>query len=650
MSNQNLTINAIKMLGVDAVAKANSGHPGMVLGAAPIVYTLTTKFLNATPRNSKWFNRDRFILSAGHASMLLYSYLHFAGYKISMEDIKNFRQVNSKTPGHPEFGLSDGVDCTSGPLGQGLAHGVGMAIAEKHLAARYNRQGYEIVDHYTYVLCGDGDMQEGLSQEAISLAGNLGLNKLIVIYDSNDVTLDGPLHLSNTENTEKRFRAANWMVEKVDGSSVLELELAIKKAQLSNFPTLILAKTIIGEGSLNEGTYKVHGASLQEDDIKQLREKLNWHYPPFEIPNEVYEHYHKTFYKRGNDAYKEWNKLFKEYENEYPTLHKELNDMIKQKYPKIPYLEFEVGHKEATRVTSNKLINQIADYIPTFIGGASDVARSVNTNISKCDDFSDENPSGRNINFGIREFAMSCAQSGMILHGGVRPFIGSFLVFSDYFKASIRTAALMELPSINIFTHDSIAVGEDGPTHQPVEQLATLRMIPHVTTIRPANALETSFAWRYALENKKGPVNLILTRQAVKVDSLTTYDEFIKGAYVAKYEKTRRFITIIASGSEVNLIFELGKLLEEHDIDHRLVSMPSTNLYNKLKYREKLQLMGNPYHRIYAIEMGSPDTMYRYAKYVIGLESFGASGKGEEVVKHFGFEAKQIFEKHFSRK
>lgn len=650
MNIQELSINAVRVLGIDAINKAKSGHPGMVLGAAPVMYTLMTKFIKATPKQSDWFNRDRFILSAGHASMLLYANLHFAGYKVSLEDIQKFRQVFSNTPGHPEVGHTDGVDCTSGPLGQGLAHAVGFAIAEKHLAARYNRPSYSIVDHYTYVMCSDGDLQEGLSQEAISLAGQLQLNKLIVLYDKNDVTLDGDLNLTNNEDTQKRFESANWNVEKIDGFSIIEAELAIRKAQLSEKPTLIIAQTVIGYGSVNAGTYKVHGAPLGEEDANLLKQKIGWKLPPFQMPNDVYEHYYQTFGKRGNASLKQWNYLFKKYQEAYPELAKELTDAIARNYSKIDYPTFPLGHKEATRNTSSRVINVVADSIPALLGGAADVAKSVNTTIKKSDVFSAQNPLGQNISYGIREFAMSCAQSGMLLHGGVRPFVGSFLIFVDYFKASLRTAALMNLPSINILTHDSVAVGEDGPTHQPIEQISTLRMIPNTITIRPANALETSHAWRYAIENKNGPVNLVLTRQDVVVNSLVTYEEFTNGAYIAKAEKSAKFITLLATGSEVNLAFKLGEELEKKGVEYRIVSMPSTNLFNQLGKRTRLQILGNPIQRVYALEMGSPDLLYRYANTVIGLEEFGLSGKGPEVVEALGFSVEQIMAKHFKKK
>ena len=650
MKIQDLSINAVRVLGVDAVNKAKSGHPGMVLGAAPIMYTLMTKFIRATSKQSSWFNRDRFILSAGHASMLLYANLHFAGYKISMEDIQQFRQVNSKTPGHPEFGHTDGVDCTSGPLGQGLAHAVGFAIAEKHLAKRYNRPGFPIVDHYTYVLCSDGDLQEGLSQEAISLAGQLCLNKLIVVYDKNDVTLDGELHLTNSEDTQKRFESAQWNVEKVDGFSVIELELALHKAQLSDKPTLIIAQTVIGYGSMNQGTYKVHGAPLGEEDAQRVKQLLDWKWPPFVIPNEVYEHYYQTFGKRGNAAFKEWNYLLKKYEENYPKDAEEFYRALQGSYKNLTYPSYSIGHKEATRNTSNKVINSIANEVPTLIGGAADVAKSVNTTIQKSGIFTAKTPEGQNISYGIREFAMSCVQSGMLLHGGVRPFIGSFLVFVDYFKASIRTAALMNLPSINILTHDSIAVGEDGPTHQPIEQISTLRSIPNTVTIRPANALETTYAWRYAMENRQGPVNLILTRQDVIVNSLVSYEDFIQGAYIAKHEASTKYITLLATGSEVNLAFELSNVLTQKGIDHRIVSMPSTNLFNQLGKRTQLQLLGNPPQRIYALEMGSTDMWYRYANTVIGLDRFGLSGKGPEVISALGFSVDKIIATYFKKK
>jgi len=645
MNIQDLSINAIKVLGIDAINKANSGHPGMVLGAAPIAYTLYSQVINASLKDKNWINRDRFVLASGHASMLLYSTLHLAGYKISMDDIKNFRQVGSLTPGHPEVHHTDGVDCSSGPLGQGIAHGVGFAMAEAFLAAKYNKEDIKLIDHYTYVLAGDGDMQEGVTQEAISLAGRLGLNKLIVIYDNNDITLDGSLSLSSYDDTKKRFEACGWNVMVTDGESVDLLKKMITKAKKGSKPTLIIAKTTIGKGSINENTAKVHGAPLGEEDAIQIKEKLNWNYDKFVVPEEVYDHFNNTFVKRGNKAFRNWRKNAKIYEFRYPNEWEELNKALKADYSDVEFPEFEVGTKEATRVTSGKIINYIAKQVPTLLGGAADVAGSVQTKIKEESIFDKENYTGRNINFGIREFAMSCAQTGMLLHGGVRPYIGIFYVFSDYLKPSVRMAALMNVPSINICTHDSLAVGEDGPTHQPIEQLACFRTIPNTVTFRPAGAIETTYAWKYALNNKQGPVNIVLSRQNMTTDTYIDYESFIKGAYVVKYEKEHVDRTLIATGSEVSLAIEIAHILEERGLDVRVVSMPSTNLFDKLSFQERFEILGTTRDNIYSFELGNTDLWYKYAHKPFGINTFGYSGKFNEILDYIGFNAETLASK-----
>lgn len=633
MNIENLSINSIKMLGMDAINKANSGHPGMVLGSAPIMYTLYTKFINATPKDSLWLNRDRFVLASGHASMLLYSTLHLAGYKVSIDDIKNFRQIGSLTPGHPEFGHTDGVDCTSGPLGQGMAHAVGMAMAELYLRNKYNKDGFNIIDHYTYVLCGDGDIEEGITQEVINIAGLYKLNKLIVIYDNNDVTLDGNLSISSIENTKNRFISSNWNVLNVLGNDLVSLEKAIKKAKKSDKPTLIIAKTTIGEGSLNQNTCKVHGAPLGKEDTDNLKKCLGWNYDEFEVPNDVYEHYNETFYKRGLKQYKKWKSLMKKYKESYPELYLELEEALNNVKKEVTYPVYNIGDSLATRVSSGKAINEIAKVYPNFIGGAADVEKSVNTHINNSGLF----PNGNNIAFGIREFAMSCVQTGMLLHGGVRTFIGSFLVFVDYFKASIRTAALMDVPSVYVLTHDSIAVGEDGPTHQPIEQIPMLNMIPNVTVFRPANGIETNLAWDYAINNNHGPVCLILSRQNLKVDAYVTKEEFSKGAYAIYNKDIDCEYTLLCSGSEVNLCVEVAKELKESNINVRVVSMPSMSIFDKLKKKEQNNILGNKYNKIISVFMGNGDLYYKYGSRVYDIKSFGASGKASDVMNKFNF-------------
>ncbi|MCK9198154.1 MAG: transketolase [Bacilli bacterium] len=643
-NNQQLAINTIRILGVDAVNKAKSGHPGMVLGSAPTMFTLYSNFINANPKKSLWINRDRFILASGHASMLLYATLHLCKYNVSIDDIKNFRQLDSKTPGHPEYGHTDGVDATSGPLGQGIAHAVGMAMAEKFLSSKYNREDFPIFDHYTYSLCGDGDLFEGVTQEAISLAGHLKLNKLILIYDCNSVTLDGNLDMAFSEDVKKRFESCEWNVLVVDDANNIDItNKMIKKARKSLKPTLIITKSIIGYLSKNENTCKVHGSPLGEEDAALIKEKISWKYDDFEVPQEVYDVYEKTFIKRGKKNFNKWNRMYKNYKNIYPELAKDLENNLNNSFSNIEYPSFPLNYKEATRNTSNKIINVIAKNISNLVGGAADVAKSVNTNIIDGGEFSYLNYSGRNINFGIREFAMSCAQTGMLLHGGLRTFVGSFLVFSDYFKASIRTASLMKLPAIYVLTHDSIAVGEDGPTHQPIEQLSSLRLIPNVNVLRPANANETSLAWKFAVESKKSPTCLILSRQDLVVDcEIPNYSEFIKGAYVASKECNKAIFTIISSGSEVNLAINAQKELLKVGIDVRVVSMPSWNLFNNLSSKEQLKILKNDRENTIAIEMAASSILYKYAKYVYDINTFGKSGKASDVIANYKFSTADI--------
>ena len=642
MDVSNLSVNAIRILGVDAIAKAKSGHPGMVLGAAPMMYSLFANHLNANPVQTNWFNRDRFVLASGHASMLLYSTLHLCGYDISMNDITNFRQLNSKTPGHPEYLHTPGIDCTSGPLGQGIAHAVGMAMAEAHLAKKYNKPQFPIVDHYTYVLCGDGDLYEGVTHEAISLAGRFNLKKLIVIYDCNDVTLDGPLNLSYQEDTRARFEACNWnVIEVSDGNDLIKFNRALERAKESDKPTLIITHTVIGYGSLNQGTSKVHGAPLADDDIAQLRKFLGWDNNPFFIPDEVYNHFRNTFIKRGITKYEEWNKMFEKYKELYPSESTYLEDSINNVIPPFEYPKFELHYKEASRKTSGTVLNLIASRVSNLIGGSADVAGSTFTDLTKDKFFDVKSYHARNIRYGIREFAMSCAQSGILLHGGIRSFIGVFAVFADYLKPSIRTAALMKLPAIYILTHDSIAVGEDGPTHQPIEQLSSLRLVPNLVTFRPCSAIETTYAWKYALESKDAPTALFLTRQNIEVLSKPSYADFVKGAYIVKDEKDFDYV-LIATGSEVELAYYTSEKLAKEGIKCRVVSMPSTNLFDKLSNEEKENIIGKDYNKRIFVEMGSTMPLYKYAKHVYGIDTFGASGKASDVMEYFGFTVEKL--------
>ncbi len=645
MDIQELSINAIRCVGNDAINKANSGHPGMVLGSAPIMYTLYTKFMKATTKENRWINRDRFVLASGHASMLLYMTFNLCGYNVTMDDIKNFRQLNSITAGHPEYTAIDAIDCTSGPLGQGIAHAVGLAMAEKFMAETFNKEDCKIVDNYTYALCGDGDMEEGVTQEAISLAAAQKLNKLIVLYDSNAVTLDGKLDLSFKENVKERFQACGWKVFEVDGFNTSDIEKALKKAKKNmDGPSLIICKTIIGYASANQGTNKVHGSPIGAD-LDNVKAKLGWTYAPFEVPQEVYDHYQETFGKRGLKEYRRWKRLVREYRMRYPKDYQDYEAALTGNYKKkIVYPVYPVGTNEATRVTSGKVINVIAPQIRTILGGASDVAGSVNTMIKDAGIFG-QNLGGHNVYYGIREFAMSCAQTGLLLYGGIRPFVGCFLVFSDYLKPSIRTAALMKVPSINIFTHDSIAVGEDGPTHQPIEQVSALRLIPDTYTIRPSGAIETTHAWHFAIDNNSGPVNIICSRQNIVATCAVSYEDFCRGAFIAKKEQITADYIIMASGSEVPLAIEVALELEKHSIDTRVVSVPCLELFNKQDELYQASIIGIHRSKIIAIEMGSSGLWYKHAKQVIGLDEFGKSGKANDVINDFGFTAQQIVEK-----
>jgi transketolase len=499
-----------------AINKANSGHPGIVLGAAPMMHALYTNHLNIDVKNPKWINRDRFVLSAGHGSILQYAINHLSGFKISLEDIKNFRQPGN-TPGHPEYGHTDGIEVTSGPLGQGIANAVGMAIAEAHLAAKFNKDGINIIDHNTYALLGDGDLQEGVAMEAMSLAGHLGLNKLIVLFDSNDIQLDGAVNLAFSENHELKMKSIGWNYLKVeDGNDLDKINSAIKRAKKQkDKPSFIEIKTVIGYGASDQGTSKVHGAPLGLEETEKLRKTLNWNYGLFEVPEDVYEYYKKTVFNRGKRNSKKWSKLYSEYKTNFPKQYEELEKYYKDVNVDLDnFKEIVTNKDDATRNVSGKIINKLSQIYPNLIGGSADLTASTKAKGSD-GDFSKEHREGRNINIGVREHAMGAIINGIVLHGGLKSFGGAFFVFSDYMKPAIRLAALMNIPSIFVFSHDSIAVGEDGPTHQPIEQLVGLRAIPNLNVIRPADARETMFAWKTAIESKGSPTVIVLTRQTV---------------------------------------------------------------------------------------------------------------------------------------
>ncbi len=646
----NHSINAIRFLGVDAVNEANSGHPGIVLGAAPMIYSLYTKFMNVTPSNSKWFNRDRFILAAGHGSSMLYAVLHLAGFDVSIEDLKQFRKLGSKTPGHPEYRHTDGVDATSGPLGQGIAMAAGMAIAEKHLAAKYNKGDLKVVDHYTYVICGDGDLQEGVTQEAMSLAGKLGLGKLIVLYDSNGIQLDGPVKLANVENVKDKYTAMNWHYQKVlDANNLTELEEAIEVAKgVTDQPSIIEVKSIIGYGSKFAGDSATHGAPLGKEETDRMRKEMNYPAGEFEVPQEVYEDFKENVVKRGDKALEKWLNTLKQYQEKYPKEYQQLMNIIEGKIdinwnkvlPKVS-----VNQIEASRVSGGKALQALSEAIPALIGGSADLTKS--TKAKGIDgDFSHSNPTGRNINFGVREHAMGAIVNGITLHG-LRGFGGGFFVFSDYLKPAIRMAALMKIPSLFIFTHDSVAVGEDGPTHEPVEQLSMLRTIPNLTVFRPANASETNHAFRIALEKTDGPTVIVLSRQNLKTIKLAKYRDVKKGAYIFTDDPNAQGI-LIATGSELELALKAHEKLLKQNIPTRVVSMPSVELFVKQskKYQEKI-LPSSITNRL-AIEMASPLLWYRFSDKVMGIDRFGESGPGNQVIEYFGFTVKNVV-KYFKK-
>jgi len=637
-------INTIRFLGVDAVNEANSGHPGIVLGAAPMMYTLWTKHLKVTPKKSDFFNRDRFILAAGHGSAMLYASLHLAGFDVSIEDLKQFRQLGSKTPGHPEFRHTDGVDSTSGPLGQGIAMASGMAIAERYLGATFNKEGYPLIDHYTYALCGDGDLQEGVTQEAMSLAGHLGLEKLIVLYDSNDIQLDQEVSAANSEDVKMKYESMNWHYQLVkDGNDVDSINQAILEAKKSDKPSIIEIKTIIGFASSVAGDSASHGSPIGKEEAMKVREKLGYKEAPFEVADEVYKDFQDTLVKRGDEAVEKWTNMFAAYREDYPELAEKLEQIIEQKMD-VDFDEilpaYELGTKEASRATGGALIPKISEHIIGFVGGSADLTKSTKAKGIN-GDFSKENPRGRNISFGVREHAMAAIVNGMTLHH-LNAFSGGFFVFSDYMKPAMRMAAIMRIPSTYIFTHDSVAVGEDGPTHEPIEQLTMFRAMPNLHLVRPADANETRFAFRYALESKETPVAIALSRQnlEVKVES-TSYEEFKKGAYVISDKENFEGI-LIATGSEVGLALDVQEALAKDGINVRVVSMPSYDVFRDLSKEEQEKVLPSTCTKRLAIEMGATDGWYRFADHVYGLDRFGESAPGDEVIAHLGFTVENL--------
>ena len=653
-----MCINTIRTLSMDAVQAANSGHPGAPMGLAPAAYVLWSKFLKHNPANPQWANRDRFVLSGGHASMLLYSLLYLTGYDLSLDDLKNFRQWGSKTPGHPEYRHTPGVETTTGPLGQGLANAVGMAMAERHLAARFNRADAEIIDHYTYVMCGDGDLMEGIAAEAASLAGHLGLSRLIVIYDDNDISIEGSTDIAFTEDVGKRFEAYHWHVQAVEeGNNHRAIAAALETArQESQRPSLIMLKTKIAYGSPNKGgTADAHGAPLGEDEVCLTKQCLGCADDvTFCVPDAVLSRYRQALDK-GGDAEAAWQGLMDAYRGRHPEAAMALEQALDGRLPedwdsRVPDFKPEDG-PVATRAASGMVLNALALNIDTLIGGSADLAPSNKTYLNDVPEFQKNAYDGRNIRFGVREHAMTAIMSGMALHGGVKPYGGTFLVFADYMRPSIRLAALMGLPVIYVFTHDSIAVGEDGPTHQPVEHLASLRSIPGLTVIRPADATETAAAWREAVTTTDRPVALLFTRQKLAVldrEAMPSAQLLAKGGYILADSDGQPDIILIGSGSEVHLILAARQQLAAEGISARVVSMPSWELFEAMpaEYREEI-LPAAITNRL-AVEAGLPMGWERYVGHpdnVIGMTGFGASAPGPVLQEKFGFTVENVVSK-----
>jgi transketolase len=649
LSLDQLSIDTLRLLAVDGVEKANSGHPGAPLGDAPIAYLLFHKIMKHNPAHSKWADRDRFLLSNGHASMLLYGTLFLTGYKVTLDDLKSFRRWGSKTPGHPEYGLTDGVEATTGPLGQGFAMGVGMAAAEKHLAATYNKPNFNVVDHHTFVLCGDGDLMEGISHEAASLAGTLKLGKLIVLYDDNLISLDGPTEWSFTENVEKRFEAYHWHVQRVlDGNDLDAIEAAIAAAKaVEDKPSLIAVRTVIGYGSPRAGTNKVHGEAMGAADVAATKKFFGFpEDQSFYVPDDALKNWRGAV-ARGAAEEAEWNKLFAGYKAAFPELAAEFErtqaGKLRAGWEKsIP--SFGTEKPVATRNAGQQVMNAIFNDVPELFGGAADLTASTKTIFKNSPHFA-EDPAGRNVFFGVRELGMCAAVNGMAVHGGLRPFGSTFFVFSDYAKPALRLAAIMEAPSLFVFTHDSIGVGEDGPTHEPIEHLMALRAVPHMTDFRPADANETAAAWRLALE-RGGPTFFALTRQDVPVIDATKHDIYggvSKGAYVLD-DVANPQLVLIGTGSEVQLAQGAAKLLGAEGIKVRVVSMPSWKIFDEqsAEYRASVLPVGVPK---LAVEAGATLGWWKYVGTggdVVGIDRFGASAPGPVVMKELGFSAENV--------
>ena len=639
--------NALRVFGAEMITNAKSGHPGIVLGSAPILHTLYTRHINVNAEDDKWFNRDRFVLSAGHGSTLLYMMLHLSGFDLTIDDLKSFRQKGSKTPGHPEYGHTAGVEITTGPLGQGIATSVGMAIAESYLGAKFNKPNYDVVKHYTYVLCGDGDLQEGVCLEAASLAGHLGLNRLIVLYDSNDIQLDGEVSLTNSENTKMKFEAMGWNYLRVeDGNDCDQIDAAIKEAKKSESkPTIIECKTIIGYGAPNSGESSIHGKPLSKEDITVLRNNLGYTEPELTFPEDVREFYKKNVIDRGYNADSDWNEMLVSYGQDYKEEYQQLlhfidDDFVVADLDNIP--TYEAGTKESTRKVMGKILDWLGTELPNIIGGSADLSPS--TMVKGADGiYGPANPLGRNIKFGVREHAMAAITNGITLHGGLRGFCSGFFVFADYLKPSVRLASLMGIPSLFLFSHDSVCVGEDGPTHEPIEQLAMFRATPNLNVVRPADATEMTSALLQAFEKNTYPTVITSSRQGVVNLEETNADLAKKGAYVVYTPSKIAKNTIIACGTELAPCIEAAKLLEKAHIYANVVSMPSMFLFEQQDEEYKESVLPKNLRTV-AVEMGASMPWFKYASIVKGIDTFGASMPINDIYEEFGFRTEDLVE------
>jgi len=642
--------NTVRGLSIDGVEKANSGHPGLPLGMADVSTVLFNEILRFNPKNPNWFNRDRFVLSGGHGSMLIYSLLHLYGYEVSLEDLKQFRQWKSITPGHPEYRETPGIETTTGPLGQGLANAVGMALAESILAANYNKEGFPVIDHFTYAMAGDGDMQEGVSHEVCSFAGHNKLGKLIVFYDSNDITIDGETGLSFSDDTEKRFESYHWDVQKINGHDNDEILQSIQKAQtITNKPSLIICRTIIGYGSPNKaGSEDSHGSPLGTEEAKLTKENLGISPETFHVPDEVFELTNRAI-EAGKAKEDAWTEIFNAYCDKFKESGIELQSLINNDLQDLKIPEFEAGSSMATRASSGKVIEKLAEQFPMLVGGSADLTPSNKTKAGIQKVYSPENKSGTYIHYGVREFGMGGIMNGLALHGGVIPYGGTFFVFSDYMRSAIRMAALMGLRVIYVFTHDSIGLGEDGPTHQPVEHLAALRVIPNLVNIRPMDANETAAAWKIAMDRTDGPTSLVLTRQNLKtVDrkngGFANSTKTEKGGYVLTEDKDYEVI-LIGTGSEVEIALNARELLNKKGIKVRVVSMPSTELFDQQTRKYKNSVLPVDKTNRVAVEAGVSQTWFKYVGLegeIVGLDRFGASAPFETLYKKFGLTAEKV--------